>query len=146
MRLLIFVLVLFLAAPVFAQDVLTVNDSLLTLFYDLWKDSGFGHNPYHVERAAWIYLEESGEYGQLRWPQSEEPNKEFWIGPIPRLAIAQAHTHPVVTDPRPSSHDVDVCKRLAIPLYTISGSGIWVVTPDGKMVQILPSNWWTKYR
>ena len=128
--------------PVFASDTLSIDSRLLSIFYALWKDSGFGNDPNRTERAAWILRESSFEYTCLRWPTSGERNKEFWQGPLPPNTVAQAHTHTVVADPKPSSKDIHLCMSLGIPVYVISAGGIWVVTPDGEASRVQDSTWY----
>ncbi len=68
-----------------------------------------------------------------RWPTSRERNREYWQGPVPLKTIALARTHAVVTDPKPARKD-SYRGRIGLPLYIISGTGIWKVTPDGKIL------------
>jgi hypothetical protein len=121
-----------------------LNPKLLSTFYDLWKDSAFGQDPNRTERAVWILQSSAGSFECKRWPASSERNKEFWHGPMPQKTIAQAHTHTVKTDPKPSWKDIQLSRRIGLPLYTISGSGIWMATPDGKITQLADSKWYRK--
>ena len=45
--------------------------------------------------------------------------------------VAIVHTHPLRTDPRPSSGDAALSRRLGLPVYTLTRYGLWVAQPDG---------------
>lgn len=116
------------------------NCETLAFFYNLWEESAFGKAPNRIERAAWI-IQENGTSQFQRWPQSGERNKELWKGPIPENVIAQVHTHPANRDPRPSNNDAAFARKVNVPVYTITGSGIWRVTPEGKIAKLMAAEW-----
>ena len=132
---------LFFRPSLMAADKTEIDPQLLSDFYDLWKASEFGQHPNRTERAAWILQGDTGHI-VLRWTTSGENSRELWHGPIPECTIAQAHTHPVKSDPRPSANDIELSRRVGVPLYTISSSGIWMVTPLGEIRQIADSKWY----
>jgi len=139
-------LVLLLALPAFAGESVSVDDHILSIFYDLWNDSAFGRDPNRTERAGWLIRHERSEYSCVRWKTSGERNHEFWRGPVPPNAIAQIHTHTVIADPRPSRKDIELTRRIGLQMFVVSGSGVWSVLPDGKIVQVSNSDWWKPYR
>jgi hypothetical protein len=118
----------------------------LTFFYGLWKEAGFGKDPNKTERAAWIVRNAAGNFKYIRWNKSLEPNKELWKGAVPENIIAQIHTHPAIDDPKPSRSDRALARKINIPLYTISGSGIWKVMPDGTVTKIAGVDWFESIR
>lgn len=134
--------VLFYCSSLIAQDTQGVDTQLLSLFYDLWKDSAFGRDPNRTERAAWILETGPTAFDCKRWPTSGERNTEYWRGPMPQRTIAQAHTHTVMADPRPARKDVELSERMGVPVYAISGFGVWMATPDGKIARIADSKWY----
>ena len=140
-----FLAILLCGSSLIAGEKQSMNPQLLSAFFDLWKDSGYGQNPDRIERAEWILGSGSGSLEFRRWPTSGERNKEFWHGPIPQKTIAQAHTHTVMADPKPSRKDVDLSRRIGVALYTISGRGIWMVTPDGHIRQTADSRWYGEF-
>lgn len=115
---------------------------MLIHFFDLWKKSGFGHDPNGIERAAWIVQTSEGKFESIRWPHSGQRNSETWRDPIPRNVVAQAHTHPNKTNPKPSLEDRLCADRSKVPLYTLSKLGIWKVTPEGKITKEASRDWW----
>lgn len=121
---------------------LGLSCEILTHFYDLWKDSGFGQDPKRTERSAWIIQHSDNTYECQRWPRSDAPNKEFWTGPVPYNTVAQAHTHTSAVDPKPSQNDRKFANRTNVILYTISGKGIWKITPDGEVTREANQDWW----
>jgi hypothetical protein len=115
-----------------------------TLFYGLWKDAAFGKDPNQSEKAAWIVLDPDGSYSFQRWPPSAARNSEIWRGPIPDLAVALVHTHPVNLDEKPSRGDVLVAQKLRMDLYVISSGGIWSVDQKGHVRKLVASRWYGK--
>lgn len=143
-----FILVSFLSFPStgISQANTEINPELLPLFYKLWKDSAFGKSPARIERAGWVVQRENGELIIEPWPTSGERNKEYWRGPVPEGTIAQAHTHTVITDPKPAPKDIELAKRTGLPLYTISGQGIWMVDSGGKITRVADHQWYRNLR
>lgn len=140
--------ILNLASLVFAQQIFNPLEQsglpcdVLVHFYQLWEDSSFGQDPNRTERSAWIVRNSGGKNECRKWPRSADRNKEFWTGPVPYNTVAQAHTHTVAVDPKPSQNDRIFSNRTNTPLYTISGKGIWKVTPDGEITKEANQDWW----
>lgn len=134
-------LLLFLLPCMVLADESPLPDQLGDIFYKLWKDSAFGKDPNRTERAAWI-LEVSKRYAMLRWPTSGARSQEQWRGPVPTYTVAQAHTHPANSQGAPSLNDITLCRKIGVPIYTISEHGIWVVTPDGTVRMLANSDWY----
>ena len=111
-------------------------------FFDLWKKSGFGCDPNGIERASWVVQTSEGKFEYIRWPHSGQRNSETWRGPIPRSVVAQAHTHPNKTTPKPSLKDRLCAAQSNVPVYTLSKLGIWKVTPEGTITKETGPDWW----
>jgi RHS repeat-associated protein len=139
-------------------DALTNDPGVRRAFYDLWKQSGYGGDPLHRERSAWITQNPTtGAYGCVRWPWSATSGKETWNtkkdGPVPATMVAQAHTHPDATStfassPKPSTggtkdnpHDDSAAQQINAPVYTISRYGIWKIDPQGNITQEAGPEW-----
>jgi hypothetical protein len=82
-----------------------LSTETLKHFFSLWKESGYGYDPNHIETAAWIVLNSENNHEFLKWPHSGEKNKESWKGQLPKNLVAQVHTHSSATDPKPSRLD-----------------------------------------
>lgn len=116
---------------------------ILTGFYELWKTSFFGTEPKGIETAAWIRLNADLEYEFILWERTPERAKNTWRrGAIPENVLGVAHTHPQKVDPKPSPGDAATAKKLNLPIYTISGKGIWKVDPSGAIRQVAPMQWY----
>lgn len=125
-------LVLFLGETLVAKEALSLQRSpeLLAYCYEVWSRSGFGQAPNKVEVAAWIIRKEEG-YGRWDWPACNKRSKQIWCRTKPYAAVAIVHTHPANMDPRPSSADTLLSRKINTVIYTISRKGIWKVQPDG---------------
>ncbi len=134
-------ILLFLSPAIAAGKKADIDSQLLSIFYDEWRASAFGQAPDNTERAEWIFYDDSRYVGQ-QWPASYRRKEETWHGLIPQDAVGQAHTHPSGTDPRPSGNDVAVARRLGMPVYTVSRSGIWMASPEGEIRQLADSHWY----
>jgi hypothetical protein len=135
------------------HDLITTNEAVLFLFYWLWDESG--HGWFATERAAWLVQSGTGYELQL-WPYSAKERQASWpdYKNIPVGTIAQVHTHPSGTDPRPSTRNPGANDRLAaikinendrkLPIYTVSNSAIWKITPPPELalVQVGFAGWW----
>ncbi|MCM3875695.1 MAG: Mov34/MPN/PAD-1 family protein [Thermoanaerobaculia bacterium] len=112
--------------------------------YRLWAAADFGYTP--RERAAWIVPDESEGVRWVNWPNGRRFLSARWNGPVPAGAVAIVHTHPGMVDPKPSPQDVETACRLGVPVYTVSRSGIWKAVPDGSIVSVDDSRWWSACR
>jgi hypothetical protein len=117
----------------------------LNQFYKLWSDSWFGKDPAR-EIAAWVIKNTDGNLMWIRWPSNRKWKKETWKGTIPANLIAQVHTHPLNTDPRPSYKDVVFSRNVKTTLYTISRKGIWKVIPNGTITEVAQADWHIKFQ
>jgi hypothetical protein len=122
------------------EEKIELSCKSLKEFYNLWSDSWFGKDATR-EKSAWIIQTSTGKLRWIRWPATRQWKKETWKGTIPANLIAQVHTHPLNTDPRPSYKDVVLSRTVKRPLYTISRKGIWEVTSEGTITQVAGSNW-----
>jgi hypothetical protein len=140
-------------------DTVASDRDVLFLFYWLLDQSG--HGWFSSERAAWL-IQSGGGHELKLWPFSPKERQATWpdLKSIPAGTVAQAHTHPAGTDPRPSSHGkendfkasvtvntVDGEIRRALPIYTISRSAIWKLTPPPAraVVQVGFAGWWKPF-
>jgi len=117
-----------------------LNCESLKQFYELWSDSWFGNDPSR-EKSAWVIQTSTGKLKWIRWPASRKWKGEIWKGNVPANLIAQVHTHPLKTDPRPSYNDVVFAHNVKTNLYTISREAIWKVTPGGTITEVGGAKW-----
>jgi hypothetical protein len=94
----------------------------------LLERAQFGLAPY--ESAAWI-VREGGGVALRDWKFSGAVERAAWGGPPPEGALAVVHTHPRTADPRPSTGDVALARRLGLPVYTLTRVGLWAARADG---------------
>lgn len=78
----------------------------------------------HVEAAAFIVRDETGDTRVIEWPSSGLPDSAMWAGPIPKGAIAIAHTHPN-WQPRPSRIDISTARLAKMPVYVVTRTQVW---------------------
>jgi hypothetical protein len=68
---------------------------------------------------------------------------KLWMQVVYRQnAVAQVHIHTVIADPKPARKDIELCRKIRLPMFVISGKGIWTVHPDGKVVHLYDSDWY----
>ena len=119
--LLIFIVIASLSSINAYADELTCES--LNEFYKLWSDSWFGKDPTR-EKSAWMIQNSNGDLAWVRWPATRKWKKETWNRIIPANLVAQVHTHPLSTDPRPSYKDVVFSRNVETTLYSAArGSG-----------------------
>lgn len=109
--------------------------------YRLWAAADFGSTP--RECAAWIVRDDSEGLRWVSWPNGRQFLSAKWKGAFPPGAVAIVHTHPATVDPRPSGQDVETARQVGVPIYTVSRSGIWKAVPDGSIVSVDDSRWWS---
>lgn len=112
--------------------------------YRLWEEAGFGARA--AERAAWVLAVGADRLVWQPWPDERRYFRAQWTGPTPAGAVAIVHTHPTVVDPKPSPQDVETARRLGLPVYTVSRTGIWKAEPGGAIVAVGDARWWTGCR
>jgi hypothetical protein len=112
--------------------------------YRLWAAADFGSTP--RECAAWVVPDGSEGVRWVNWPNGRRFLTAKWKGPVPAGAVAIVHTHPAMVDPKPSEQDIETARRIGLPVYTVSRSGIWKAVPDGSIVPVESSRWWDACR
>jgi hypothetical protein len=127
------------------SDALTTNDRVLHEMFLLWEKSGYGNFP--TERSMWIV--KSGEnISFIPWPWSAESGREVWKGPIPKGAVAIAHTHPQNRSPKPSGDpgDQGTANRTNVPVYVVTRNAIWKAVPRAmEPVRVASDGWWQRF-
>ena len=111
--------------------------SIMRIFARVWK-----YTPLvETERAVWIVLDANGEYTAIDWFVTPERRMATWSEIPPQNVIAQAHTHGDMLDPKPSSQDVNVAKKMNVPVYVLARKGIWKAAPDGSIAKQTERGW-----
>ncbi len=98
----------------------------------LIERAAYGLAPY--ESAAWVVRDREGSVDLRPWALTGAVERATWRGPRPEGAIAIVHTHPRRDDPRPSSADASLARRLGLTVYTLSAGGVWAARSDGRIV------------
>jgi proteasome lid subunit RPN8/RPN11 len=132
---------LFRPSPELVFALALLEGTLRAPAYRLWASADFGSTP--RECAAWIVPNGSGGLRWENWPNERRFLTAQWKGAVPPGAVAIVHTHPAVVDPKPSEQDVETARRLRVPVYAVSRSGIWKAVPDGSIVAVEDSRWWS---
>jgi hypothetical protein len=115
-----------LAYPL-SQDILQ-NEQIIAGFASLVERSGFGKRA--DERAAFVILDEDGQFHFDLWPATNGFMSATWRGAIPDRTVAIAHTHPEQL-PYPSAHDRDEARVSGAPIFVLTRVTITLVTADG---------------
>jgi hypothetical protein len=115
--------------------------SFLKLCFDLWKRTEYGWNSKQSEKAAWIIRDRDGKIRWMEWDSAPEHRAATWKYEVPEGVIALIHTHPALTDPKPSRQDVRVAKQIKASVYTLSAFGIWRAAPNGTITQEAGQDW-----
>jgi hypothetical protein len=135
---------------------LATNQDVLKDLYCLWKRGGYGFRD--TERSIWI-TNKGGKYGSIIWPFANTSKSDSWDDPIPRNAVAQAHTHPdrnltmQKASPQPSTTggntgrgDQGTSDKIGLPIYVVTGQSIWKTIPHTKNpVQVAEQDWWKPF-
>ena len=131
----------FRPSPEFVLALALLEGTFRAPAYKLWAAADFGYT--HVECAAWVVPDESEGVRWVNWPKGRHFMAARWNGPVPAGVVAIVHTHPSVVNPKPSEQDVETARRLGVPVYTVSRSGIWKAVPDGSIVSVDAARWWS---
>jgi hypothetical protein len=81
------------------------------------------------ESAAFLVLDDNGEFQMVRWPITNRFHEQTWTGAIPVGTVAVVHTHPAHL-PYASTHDRDEARRTGIPIVVLTPGVVTVV--DGR--------------
>ena len=103
----------------------------------LFARAQYGLAPF--ESAAWVVRSEGGGVGLRPWSLSGAAERATWKGLPPDGAVAIVHTHPRRADPRPSAADAALARRLGLPVYTLTRSGLWAARSDGRVILEAPA-------
>ncbi|HSB63387.1 MAG TPA: hypothetical protein VLJ18_04440 [Thermoanaerobaculia bacterium] len=122
------------AEPPSRLEVALLDPGIRSGFLRLFAGVEFGFARF--ERAAWLLQEPDGPVRFLPWPFLGSYGKAAWPGRMPEGAIAVVHTHPNDSDPRPSTGDAALARRLGLPVLTLSRRSLWVAWPDERTSEI----------
>ncbi len=107
---------------------------------ELWKLLAAAQYGYaEREEAMFIVRADDGSLSFVRWESKGVPHQSQWHAPIPRGAVAIAHTHPNWI-PRPSSTDVETALRSNLPVYVVTRMRI-MKTFGGETSQVAKGEW-----
>lgn len=141
------VLLLLSLANVRVDSILAVpiNEAFLNhqvirgFFADLLAQGGFGN--WKTERAAFLVMEENGEYRCLAWPMDGRLHRQEFGGEIPDRTVAIIHTHPKGI-PLGSTGDQRTAKALTVPIFVLTPHNIYLVTPRGENIPVVANEIW----
>jgi hypothetical protein len=108
---------------------------------DLLRLSGGGYR--HTERAAFLVIDEGGEFRCLLWPYHNGFARERFSGRIPAGTVAIAHTHPNSAR-HPSVRDRTEAMRLLIPFLIVSRDDIYGISSHGEVVTVVEKKRWSE--
>jgi len=111
-----------------AFDLSKIDYEITKEFLKAWN---YCHNGIdNQEAVVLIFRKLDGSYFAKALGQTNETRKfRFQWDPA---AIAIAHTHPTGIDPKPSIEDVRLSARLRVPIFTMTGSGMYMYDPGTK--------------
>lgn len=90
-------------------------------FWGLIEESRFGY--VDTEAAMFVIRNADGTLSFVHWPKGQLPHRAQWRGPVPRGAVAIAHTHPN-GQPRPSMTDEETARQFRLPVYVLTRNRI----------------------
>jgi hypothetical protein len=115
------------------------NQNIRILFADLLRQGGYGR--WNTERAAFLVVDESGEYRCVLWPAERGFYRESFRGAMPEGTVAIIHTHPAHL-PDASTNDQRTAMRLGIPVFTLTPLNVYLTSADGENVAVVTNRWW----
>jgi hypothetical protein len=126
-----------------AEFILTgIDESAVAQFKNAWRSVGAG--VVKIEAVVLLYRKTDGSLESMLLPLTNEIERFGfkWNAAI----IGVVHTHPNCDDFRPSPQDVQVSKRLNIPVFTITSRGMYVYDPEKKKIRrVQPGLDWLDY-
>jgi len=126
-----------------AEFILTgIDKSAVAQFKNAWRSAGAGVDK--IEAVVLLYRKTDGLLESTLLPLTNEIERfDFrWNAAI----IGVVHTHPNCDDFRPSPQDVQVSKRLNVPIFTITSRGMYVYDPETKKIRrVQPGLDWLDY-
>jgi hypothetical protein len=123
-------------------DKLIANKVVMIGFYCLFKANSYGND--ERERAAWV-MQVGDEYSFLRWPWNAKRDKAIWPTEIPANQVGIVHTHRNALTMPSDDDDVAAAASINKPVYNLTISGIWKVTPSGGSMKVADYNWWKPF-
>ena len=134
------VLILFLLTQL--EAVAGCDDrQILRYCFQVWEAGAYGRDSSGREAAAWI-IRRTDRFSCRKWPATNARKRQVWERPKPEAAVAILHTHPAGLDPKPSTGDVLLAKRIRAEVFSISRQGIWKVNPDGEVTCEAGAEWY----
>ncbi len=75
------------------------------------------------------------------WPRHGSVHEETFYGMIPPATVALVHSHPNGAA-APSRADVEVARRLRLPVYSVTRTEVWVVDVEGTTRNLVRERLW----
>lgn len=91
------------------------------------------------EAAMFIVRSDDGRLSFVHWEAASLPHQSQWHGPVPRGAVAIAHTHPNWI-PQPSSTDIRTALHSNLPVYVVTRMRI-TKTIGGQTTLVAKGEW-----
>jgi proteasome lid subunit RPN8/RPN11 len=108
------------------------NPKVMKGFTTLVERSGYGKLQH--ECAAFLVLDDRGEFELVHWPATNRYHEQRWSGAIPMGTVAVVHTHPAHL-PYASRHDRDEARRTGIPIVVLTpGAAVAIDGREGKQL------------
>lgn len=130
-----------LAIPI-TDDFLS-DRTIREFFADLLEQGGYGH--WRTERAAFVVLDERGQYRCIGWDLDGRLLRQEFQGAIPDRTVAIVHTHPKEL-PIGSVTDQETAMRLSVPIFVLTPDNIYMVSARGNNVALVENRSWAPAR
>lgn len=118
---------------------LVKNRELLRIASDLEWLKPLRHK--ELEIAAFV-VRRGDHFDCLIWPPTFGSYSATFRGIRPEGTVAIVHTHPRWAN-EPSSDDIALAQRVALPVYVLTRLNVTVATVDGKMSWVVASHYWS---
>jgi proteasome lid subunit RPN8/RPN11 len=122
-------------------DELAMDPVVHAQFVELLRQGGYGW--LNTERAAFIIREANGDYRFVAWPFMHRDLEADYRGTIPDGLVAIVHTHPNIA-PKPSPGDCETARRLAVSVFVLTASNIYIATSRGEIVAAVTDSPWAR--